>query len=101
MSAQQQDAFSDVITFDIFDDSDIENNQINVRNLTQEEQEDIANVVSLMDAVNSKELIDFSSQENALRHKPINPVELDRLAGKNNAITTNYQTKWALTVLRS
>ena len=87
MSAQQQDAFSDVITFDIFDDSDIENNQITIRHLTQEEQDDIANVVSLMDSVNSKELMDFSSQDNAVQHKPVNPVELDHLAGKNNAIT--------------
>ena len=68
MSEQKQPVFSDVISFDIFDDSDLENNEISVANLTQEEQEELANVVSLMDSVNSKELIDFSSQENTVRH---------------------------------
>ena len=101
MAEPKQPGFSDIITFDIFDESDCDNNQIMVGHLTQEEEEEIHNVVSLLDSVNSKELIDFTSHENNIRHKPINLVELDRLAGKNNAITTNYQTKWALAVLRS
>ena len=41
MSEQKQPAFSDVISFDIFDDLDLENNEISVANLTQEEQEEL------------------------------------------------------------
>ena len=100
MSDIQTPGFSEVITFNIYDESDMENSNIIVDNLTQEEREEIANVVSLIDSVNSRELMDFSTQENPTRHKPVSSEELNRLAGKNNAITTKYQTKWALTVLR-
>ena len=65
--------FSGVISFDISDALEDENEQIYlmIGNLTQEEQQEIGNVVSLIDTVNFKELIDFTSQETHVRHKPI------------------------------
>ena len=91
---------SDVISFDIFSDETATNDLDIVDTLTQEEAEEIANVVSVLDNVNSRELIDFCSQENTLRHKGIDDSELDRLAGKNSAIMTIYQTKWARAVMK-
>ena len=93
MAEPDESVFSDIITFDIYDNSELENNDITIQDFTQEEKEEIEHVVSLIDSVNSKELMDFSTQENTIRHKPVSTAELDRLAGKNNAITTNYQTK--------
>ena len=68
--------------------------------MTQEEEEEVQNVVSLLDSVNSKELIDFATQQTEHRHRSISEAELDPLAGKNNAQTTVYQTKWAIAVFK-
>ena len=91
----QMGSKSSVITFDLLDNSlSLDDFQI-IGQLTQAEQEEIANVVSVIDGVNSRELVDFSMQQNERHHKGVSDVKLDCLAGKNNAITTQYQTKWA------
>ena len=100
MDAHETNFVSKVISFDIFSDETVTNDIDIVDTLTQEEAEEIANVVSVLDNVNSRELMDFSSQENTLPHKGIDDSELDRLASKNSVITTVYQTKWARTVMK-
>ena len=88
------------ITFDIFGDSDFNDGTFLVETMTNKEQEEIETVVELLDNVNSKELIDFATQQTKHHHRHVNESELDRLAEKNNAQTTVYQTKWAVTVLK-
>ena len=100
MDANPTNFVSEVISFDIFSDETATNDIDIVDTLTQEEAEEIANVVSVLDNVNSWELINFCSQENTLCHKGISDCELDHLAGKNSAITTIYQTKWARAVMK-
>ena len=68
--------------------------------MSYDEKEEIAMVLSQLESVNSKELMDFATQETGGRHLTVSKSELDRLASKNNAEMTNYQTKWAVTVLR-
>ena len=98
---QRRGPSEDVITFDLLaDDSSMDDFQI-IGQLTQAEEEEIANVVSVLDGVNSREVIDFSMQQPEPRHKGISNSELDQLAGKNNAITTQYQTKWAYAVFKA
>ena len=91
---------SGLITFDIFEGDLLNQDDVFTGNLTQEEQEEIKTIVSEIASVNSHELIDFATQEVAQRHKQVTPHELDRLASKNNADSTVYQTKWAITVLK-
>ena len=86
----------DAITFDLlegsFNDADILLNE----RITKEEQEEIYRVVTVLESVSSKELLDFLTDEKAplnIRHKAITPEELDRLAGKNNSENTVYKTK--------
>ena len=62
MDTMQTGGESSVITFDLFDSSSsLDDFQI-IGQLTQAEQEEIANVVSVIDRVNSRELVDFSMQ---------------------------------------
>ena len=82
-SKAASDAAAQGITFDIFDG--------NIQ----------------MDGANSREIIDFVCQEcetaaatAAIRHKVVSPEELDRLAGKNSAESTLYQTNWAVRVIK-
>ena len=78
-------------------------NNFSLTIFTSEEREEICRVVDELESVNSRELIDFTSQENATanpRHKLVSPAELDRLANKNSSDNTLYQTKWATTVMK-
>ena len=100
MAEQHQTQFSDVITFNIFGDEDTNQSTIFTENLTQDEREEIATVVLMIEGANSQELINFTVPENNVGHKSVSESELDRLAGKNSAVTTQYQTKWAVTVTR-
>ena len=68
--------------------------------MTEDEKQEVDNVVSLLDSVNSRELVNFCTQETKPRHRSVDESELDRLAGKNNTFATNYQTKWAITVFK-
>ena len=64
--------------------------------------------MSELDSVNSRELMDFAMQSlgNSAdvtakpHHKVLSVDELDRLAGKNSAESTIYQTKWATAVMK-
>ena len=60
-------------------------------------------IVSELESVNSREVIDFATQQDTIlpqRHKEVTDLELDRLASKNNAESTVYQTRWAITVFK-
>ena len=98
-------AADSIITFDIFHDSVLnETNDLSDK-LTQEEKEEIYRVVEQMEGVNSREVIDFIDDDTTIaamptRHKVITSEELDRLASKNSADSTAYQTKWAVTVMK-
>ena len=61
--------------------------------MSYDEKEEIAIVLSQLESVNSKELMDFATQETGGRHLTVSKSEPDRLASKNNAETTNYTTK--------
>ena len=64
--------------------------------LTAEEQNEVQSVVTLLEKAQEDNLNDFEEDPNLLWHKPVENNELDRLAGKNSALSTNYQTKWAI-----
>ena len=93
--------FDEAITFEIFDTSDVDMANLFTEDITPGEKEEIVKVVDMVEGANSRELIDFIPDKNATRHLSVDESELDCLAGKNNALTTNYQTKWAVTVMRS
>ena len=100
MAEHDNNPMEAIITFDIFDGKELTEEDIFNTGISQDEVQEIANVVQAMDGVNSREIIDFCSQQNETRHRSVSDNELDRLAGKNNAITTNYQTRWALTIIQ-
>ena len=102
MAEHEKDPIYDVISFDLFEDIDTENMEVFTENksIPEEDKDQIDRVVTLMDSVNSREIIDFQSQENEHRHRLVDEEELDLLAGKNSATATNYQTRWAVTVMR-
>ena len=103
MATVVESASEDVVSLDIFDESILSDGTILDEKLTKEEEAEMYNIVEQLESVNSKELIDFTSQEFAAippRHKPVSSDELDRLAGKNSAESTSYQTRWAITVMK-
>ena len=83
------------VTFDLLEEGVL----TDLANLTEDEQNEVQNVVSLLEEAEGDSLLDFEPPENA-RHNPIDCGELDRLAGKNQALNTGYQTKWAVEVLK-
>ena len=89
-----------VIMFNLFPDDETEDINSFADELTNDEQAEVDSVVELLESVNSKELMDFQTQETRPRHISVDESELDRLAGKNTAQATNYQMKWAVTVLK-
>ena len=90
----------EVIFFEIFDGNILDREENLTEQLTQEEREEIMNIVESLPSVNSHELLDFATPVKVLCHKSVNADELDRLACKNNAESTGYQTKWAITVFK-
>ena len=52
----------------------------------------VQNVVSLLESSKANSLNEFENETNLLRYNPIDSSELDRLAGKNNAQSTGYQS---------
>ena len=72
-----------------------------IDNLTEAEQKEMENIVTLLDSVPKDSLQDFEVDiPNPNRHKKVNDDELDRLASKNNALATTYQTKWSVVVFQ-
>ena len=107
MVSNAEEASAAVICFDIIDSAVIDSDKILSETLTEEEKEEMYAIVSQLEGVNSRELIDFTSQENAPpataappRHKVLTEKELDCLADNNSAQQTKYQTKWAIAVLK-
>ena len=96
MAAVAKAALNKVVSFDIFEGNILDGENIMTDNLTQEEKEEVYVLVNELESVNSHELMDFATQENAaketLRHKAVTAVELDHLANKNSAEQTQYQT---------
>ena len=94
-------------TFNICDGQIFDSDAILTETLTQDEKEEMLTIVQGLEGINSRELIDFTSQEFTIpgnaanqRHKQVTSEELDRLANKNSAENTQYQTKWAVTVFK-
>ena len=98
MAANDENA---VVTFNIFgpDLGDIGTDYID--NLTEDEKKEMENIVTLLDSVPENSLDDFEPDTSATRHKVVTDAELDRLAGKNSAQSTLYQTKWAVVVMKA
>ena len=97
--------FADVIALDFFDGTLPDNATILMENLTQEEKEEMVQIVQQLDSVNSWEVINFASQEDAAlaavsRHKSVSAEELDHLASKNSTESTHYQTNWSVRVIK-
>ena len=88
------------ITFDLFNNSLLDNAENILTNLTEEKQNEVDQVVTLLECAKEDSLKDFENENNLLFHRPIDPTKLNCLAGKNNAISTSYQTKWAVAVLK-
>ena len=106
MASAQGSASEQVVSFDIFEGDILDSSTILTENLTQEEKEEMYVLVNELEAVNSRELIDFATQQNATtaethpHHKLVTSDELDHLAGINSAEQTKYQTKWAIAVIK-
>ena len=56
-----------VVHFDIYDESIFSGNNVLTENLTQDEREEIYRVVGEIEGANSREIIDFTSQEFTLK----------------------------------
>ena len=103
MAAEAEQASADVISLDILEGVDIDSADILPQEITHDQAEQVFRVIDEFEGVNSRELIDFSTQEEQLlpqRHKQVTDSELDRLASKNSAESTAYQTRWAITVFK-
>ena len=96
MAAAAEESAADVIALDIFDGSVLVNDGTSMRNLTEEEKNEVAQIMQVIRSTQSN----TDDEPKAARHKPVNADELDRLALKNSAESTSYQTKWALTVFQ-
>ena len=95
------DADETTVTFDLFSTEILNENSNILENLTEEEMTEVNHVVTLLETAEKNSLDDFEDpQETELRHKPVTDNELDRLASKNNANTTGYQTRWAVAVMK-
>ena len=103
MAAQADEVFSDVISMDIFGENLLNSETILYESVSNEDKEDILKLVGEIESATSREVIDFTSQETPTlpqRHKSLTDADLDKLAAKNNAEATVYQTKWAITVFK-
>ena len=95
---------SDTVTFDIFDGIILEGDQTILDNLKEDEQLEVTNVRSLLDSAKEDSMNDFETDANTTsdsNHKIVCNDELDRLASKNSALATTYQTKWAVAVIKA
>ena len=89
-----------VISFDIFDGSILDSTHNFVDDLTEDEQKEMENIVTLLESVPENSLDDFEPVQMSNRDKQVNDYKLDRLAGKNSAQSTTYLTKWAVIVFK-
>ena len=89
-----------VVTFDLLDPNLLGSSEDVITELNDEELKEVVNVVELLDCAKGDSLDDFEVQTKALQHKAVTSDELDRLASKNSAQNTTYQTQWAVAVMR-
>ena len=82
-----------VYTYDLINGTFINEGTEIMDNLTAEEKEEVEQVIHLIRRTQSPD-------GEANRHKPIDSAELDRLACKNSAESTSYQTNWAVAVFQ-
>ena len=102
-----EESTDEMIVLELSDTELIEGSSILNETLTQDQREEITSIVQEIQGVNSRELIDFTSQEFTIPgnltnqwHKAISSAELDTLAGNNSSENTQYQTKWAVAVMK-
>ena len=55
------DAHKKIVSFDIFDDSFLDNNESLLQNLTEDEQNEVENVVTLLESAQTDSLNDFKN----------------------------------------
>ena len=63
-----------IVTFDIFDESIVGNENI-LASLTEEEKNEVENVVTLLETAKQDSLHEFENDTNLLRHNPIDNSE--------------------------
>ena len=94
---------SEVVCFDIIDGLILDSGDNVFENLTEEEQMEVNNIVTLLESVKDNSLDDFETEGNITAAnccKNVSEAELDRLAGKNTAQATAYQMKWAVVSIK-
>ena len=65
MVSVAEDALEPTVTFDIIEGNILDSSNIFTEELTQDEKQEMYDIVTELDHVNSREVIDFTSQENA------------------------------------
>ena len=86
--------------FDLLDGTLADSHGTVLEMLTEDEKNEVENVVTLLKSAENNSLEEFDLETSLVRHKRISESELDRLARKNSAQATCYQTKWALVVMK-
>ena len=103
-AAKMAEAASDLVTFDIFDGIVLDPDDTMLESLTDEEHLEVTNIVTFLESAQEDSLQHFEIDQNttsATRHENVCNEELDRLASKNSALATTYQTKWAVAVIKA
>lgn len=105
MAAVQVDAEEEVISFELLPDFEMVGEEINVDNLTQEQQE---HLYRIMDTINASSLqekdADFQAFEEeetkAFQFVRKTEAEIDDVAASTHRDSTKWQTKWAVKVFK-
>ena len=95
--------FADDFSVELFEGDILNSDTILSETISEEQREELFKICDEIQHSTTREVIDFSTPEEAKlpqRHKHVSDKELDRLASKNSAETTLYQTKWAVTVFK-
>ena len=93
-----EDADGKAVTFDLFNDIGLVNDLNITDKLSQEEKDEVMDIVNNINPEEFAQEIEQAQPVKSNRHLGIQDTELDRLAAKNNALETHYQTTWAKTV---
>ena len=94
---------SDIVTFDMIDGKVLDSGENVLENLTEEEHTEVNSIATLLQSAKENSLDDFENDpntEHAACHKTLSETKLDRLAGKNSAQATTYQTRWAVIIIK-
>ena len=83
--------------FELVEASKLSNDEINIA----EDIDKLLENVQVGDPEETdQEYRDFLSQQDNVRFSSISPKELDELEGENQAESTNFQTTWAVKIMR-